>query len=132
MKKEEKPEPKQEEKPKEEPKKEVKREAISEKDAELYCQDARLLNKYVHLDKTTIIDIWNYNKRYEGDWGFDSEGNPIVSLSWNGKDKTDGSALRFICWVAGTKDNIRLMQMDIGGVTVHAIPFYDANGKQVE
>lgn len=84
-----------------------------------YCQDAGLLNKYISKD-VDIISILNLNERVDkfGGW-YDSDGNEIWYVRWNGKNDKTKELVTFDCWVSGKDDSsIKLHYLEIGGVPV--------------
>lgn len=91
---------------------------ISQSAAENYCQDANLLQNYIDISKTSIVTT-SYSPWF-GDSGMKaSNGNPIYTLQWNGKDKSNGKAIGFVCDVSGSDKNIKLHNLAINGTSVY-------------
>lgn len=106
--------------------------SISESAAELFCQDAGLIGKYLNLNTTNIISILNLNEMF-GDFSgwFDTDGNPILYVRWNGKNKLTDEEIRFDCWISGTDENIRLHRLSAGSEIledISPVSIVDKNG----
>lgn len=112
-----------------------KRETISQGDAESYCQDAALLEKYVDLDKVSIVSISNYNVQYQDDEStFDKDGYPIKDLQWTGRNNDTDKDMRFSCWVSGTKDKTTLHWLSVDGMDLQGsadFESYDKDGQKL-
>jgi len=92
---------------------------ISEHDAELFCQDANLLGKFLELDRISVIKMTDYNLQYVDGGASDADGTPIKLLSWNGKYKENDETIRFSCWVSGKKDDIKLMYLSVNNISLY-------------
>lgn len=108
---------------------------LSQNDAETYCQDANLLQKYLNLKNVKILDIWGAPTQYNPITGWvDSDGNTIYSLVWHGKNTITNDTIYFNCVVSGQEDNIRLHYLSINDEAVFDIrqsTILDENGKYI-
>lgn len=91
---------------------------ISQSAAEQYCQDANLLQNYINISKTSIVTL-SYNPWF-GDSGMKaSNGDPIYTLQWSGKDKSNDKSIMFVCDVSGSDKNTKLHNLAINGTSVY-------------
>lgn len=99
--------------PAEQPQASQQPQPITENDAEKYCQDTALLGKYLDMSKVDVIDIGSYNKQYIETSDKAADGSKTMMLTWNGKVNDERTG--FTCMVSGTKDNIKLHLLSVGG-----------------
>lgn len=64
------------------------------------CQDA----KYNRYDGYDIIAVTNYNFGAFETGDKDENGNPMIMVRWNGKNKATKELVTFICYVSGSSD----------------------------
>lgn len=106
------------------------KDTISQSDAESYCQDVALLEKYVDLDKISIISVSNYNVQYQDDEStFDKDGYSIKDLQWTGKNNDTNKDVRFSCWVSGPKDSTTLHLLSVDGQNLEGSPNFESYDK---
>ncbi|HEY5442277.1 MAG TPA: hypothetical protein VIJ68_01950 [Candidatus Saccharimonadales bacterium] len=86
--------------------------------AENYCQDAALLQKYINIKTTSIVTL-SYNPQYNDSGSHAANGDKIYSLQWDGKNKTTGDKILFVCDVSGTDKKITLHNLAIDGTSVY-------------
>lgn len=86
---------------------------LSEEVAEKECQDAKYYQNSDYYNNYVggIISVLDYGFTMMTDGTYDSDGNEIFSVYWNGKSK-DGEKIRFACYISGSND---------GNLTVHYI-----------
>lgn len=91
---------------------------FTDSDAEIYCQDAYLIEKFLDLSKIKILTITG-TPTQKGDFGgwYDSDGNDVKYVRWSGEYKATGEEIRFDCWVSGKdKNNVKLHRFEVAGV----------------
>lgn len=79
---------------------------LSEEAAEKECQDAKYYkdsNIYKN-NVDSIISVSDYNLSIVRGGTYDADGNNILGVYWNGKNK-NGDLFRFECYISGNNDN---------------------------
>jgi hypothetical protein len=77
--------------------------AITENEAEIYCQDAALIGRYLNLSEINIIQLLDYGKHYsQNDKGDRHSG----TLIWNGEEEKTDRPLRFTCEIHRINDGV--------------------------
>ena len=93
--------------------------ALTQGAAEKYCQDANLLQNYIELKETSIVQATDY-KPWFGDSGMKaSNGDKIYTLQWSGKNKETDAKIGFVCDVSGKEGSIVLHNLAIDGKSVY-------------
>lgn len=89
---------------------------FGDSEAELYCQDAALVGKFLDLNNIDIFRIVDQNTQ-TGKFGWvDANGNDIYYIRWNGKNKATEESIRFDCWVSGTsEEDVTLHRFEADG-----------------
>lgn len=98
------------------------------------CDDYLIIKNLVPSN-ISMTDVWNGNLRmWDSGAGYDKDGNKILIVQWNGKNKDSGDKVGFTCWVSGSdKDNIIVHEVSMDGQTLDGILItYDENGSRIE
>ena len=112
------------------------KQTINQSNAESYCQDTKLLEKYLNLNEVSVISVSNYNVQYQDDGStFDKNGYPIKNLQWTGKDKNTDQDIRFSCWVSGSTNSTTLHWLTLDGKNLYGSANFESfneDGKKVD
>ncbi len=92
---------------------------LTQSAAENYCQDANLLQNYIDIKTTSIVQATDYNPWFGDSGSTASNGDKIYTLQWSGKNKDTDAKVGFVCDISGTDKNITLHNLAIDGKSVY-------------
>lgn len=92
--------------------------AIDQHAAEQYCQDSKLLSKYIDGSQVSIVTV-DYSPLFMDSGYTTDSGLNIYLLRWTGANKSTGSKVLFSCQVSGTSDSVILNNLAIDGKDVY-------------
>jgi len=112
---------------------------LSDSIAEQECQDAKyyMQSSYYNNNVKDIISISNYNFGVYED-AYDKDGNRMLMVRWNGKDKSK-NIITFVCYISGSdKDNLTVPWISGNNVDIWKSEAdlmyntYDENGNKLQ
>lgn len=107
---------------------------VSREDLASYCQENYLILKNLVSDNISLIDIWNYNEKMWDVGYYTKDGDQILMVQWNGKNKKTDDRIPFSCYVsAKSKDDIIVHQVVMNGTVLDgSLVVYDKDGKLID
>ena len=115
---------------------EVTKNGVAKGDFATKCQEdyITLKNLIPKTRKISLINTLDYNEKLWGIGTYNSDGDELYMIQWNGKDKDLDQKVTFTCYAsAKDKDNIKIYQVWMGEQILDGIlEEYNEKGEKIE